>query len=92
MRGQLRGSRGAPLPLAGGEVQSRAAWTPDAEGARALRELMPPELQERLGPSVMQGVGWRPEPEEEPDDPASERHEGLQSKETQADSGAHEQK
>ena len=53
---------------------------------------MPPELQERLGPSVMQGVGWRPEPEEEPDDPASERHEGLQSKETQADSGAHEQK
>ena len=33
-----------------------------------------------------------PEPEEEPDGPASERHEGLQSKETQADSGAHEQK
>ena len=53
---------------------------------------MPPELQERLGPSVTQGVGCRPEPEEEPDGFASECHEGLQSKENQADSGAHEQK
>ena len=89
---QLPGSRGTPLPLAGGEVQSRAAWTSDADGTRELLTLVPPELQERLGPSVTQGVGWSPEPEEEPDGFASERHKGLQSKENQADSGAHEQK
>ena len=68
------------------------AWTPDADGARELSALVSPELQERLGPSVTQGVGCRPEPEEEPDGFASECHEGLQSKENQADSGAHEQK